>query len=335
VRPRNDFIQILKNFTTWRRLIAGTENVQRRCFAQEPVPEILESLSSLISGDSMIADRIGPVFAKDAIDQIGIERLLSARKAHGIRLPWSKLDDVLAGLHAEEVTVIAAHTSGGKTSVALQIAAHAAAQRVGVLIVSLEMSKQALLRRMIRQRARVTDFEDLDSERRSQVREAANWIYQAPIAFDESAQTLPGIHASLRKLRTARIGLVIVDYLQLIRSVGRHENRVQEISANSRALKLAAKEFRIPFVVLSQFSRESAKEGRPPELYDLKGCGDIENDSDNVLFIHPTSRSEIELVPVDVIIAKQREGPRNLAVPMLFDTRYQRLELRDRDDEQK
>jgi replicative DNA helicase len=206
---------------------------------------------------------------------------------------------------------------------------HAAAQQVGVLIFSLEMSKESLLRRMIRQRARVSDFKELDIEQRGHVRDAANWLYHAPIAFDESAQTVPVMHASIRKLKLDGIGLVIVDYLQLIRGVGRPDNRVQEISANSRALKLAAKEFRIPFVVLSQFNRDSAREGRPPELYDLKGCGDIENDSDNVLFIHPTSKREDQLVPVDVIIAKQREGPRNLAVPMIFDTRYQRLELRD------
>jgi replicative DNA helicase len=322
-------IRNLKELAALRRVIFVTQNIQRRCFAREPVQEILDSASELLFGAGACPEHAGPVFAKQVIDQVGVNQLLTPRRERGIRLPWPALDSHLAGLHPGELTAIAAHTSGGKTSMALQIAMHAAAQNVRVLVFSLEMGKEDLLRRMIRQRSGVNDFDNPDSEERERVREAANWIYDAPIAFDESAMTVPAMHASIRKLKHEEIGLVVVDYLQLVRGVGRYENRAKEVGSNSRALKLAAREFRIPFIMLSQLSRESAKAGRLPELYDLKESGDIENDCDNVLFIHPSSDSEDDLTPVDVLVAKQREGPRGLSVQMFFKRTCQRFEGRD------
>lgn len=157
--------------------------------------------------------------------------------------------------------------------------------------------------------------ENLEKKRRCSVLGAVSALSQLPIFIsDSSVVTIPAMHSTLRKLIAKNdVGLVIVDYLQLVKGVGRFDKRVDEISNISRGLKRMAQDLRRPVIALSQFSRESAKQGRVPELHDLRDGGSIENDANLVMLMHFTRRYDVNAgIPVgdlDLIVAKQRSGP--------------------------
>jgi replicative DNA helicase len=210
----------------------------------------------------------------------------------------------------------------GKTALALNIAQHAAVKlKKTVAVFSLEMSKEALLSRLLCAGARVDSHKFrlgyLDHEERRRLQAAAAELVEAPLYIDDSSgSNLMDMHAKLRRLKAERpLGLVVLDYLQLMSGRGRFENRVQEISALSRGLKLLAKELDVPMMVLSQLSR--APETRPgdhrPQLSDLRESGAIEQDADVVAFIfreevYKPEREDLK-GQAELILAKQRNGP--------------------------
>jgi replicative DNA helicase len=145
--------------------------------------------------------------------------------------------------------------------------------------------------------------------------------------LDDSSTSVIEIHARLRRLQSlGPLGLIVVDYLQLLRDGGRHNSRAEAVGASAGALKLMANEFGCPVLLLSQLNRESAKASRQPALYDLKESGDIENHANGVWFIHRPSPEDAEQVPVEFILAKQRDGPRNVMREFWFFPRYQRFD---------
>ena len=145
------------------------------------------------------------------------------------------------------------------------------------------------------------------------------------------------IHARLRRLRSrGPLGLIVVDYLQLLRDGGRHNTRAEAVGANARVLKLMAGEFQCPVLLLSQLSRDSAKPKpneapRRPELYDLKESGDIENHASGVWFIHRLNASDVDQVGVEFILAKQRDGRRNILQEFWFFPKSQRFDAKVRE----
>ncbi|MEJ7607646.1 MAG: replicative DNA helicase, partial [Bryobacteraceae bacterium] len=212
----------------------------------------------------------------------------------------------------------------GKTALALNIAQHVATNPHDprtVAVFSLEMSKESLLTRIICASARVDQQKFragfLNQDERRRLHMSLNQMVEAPLYIDDSAgANLMDIHAKLRRLVTENgLGLVVIDYLQLMSSRGRTENRNQEVSAISRGLKLMSKELKVPFLVLSQLNR--APETRPgdhrPQLIDLRESGSIEQDADLVGFIYREevyNRDREDLKGVaKLIIAKQRNGP--------------------------
>jgi len=228
------------------------------------------------------------------------------------------------GLHGGELFILAARPAMGKTALALNIAQHVAthhAARKPVAVFSLEMSAESLLTRMICAGARVDQQKFragyLNADERRRLHHAAGELIEAPIFLDDTPGTnIMDIHAKLRRLRNEHgLGLVVIDYLQLMSSRGRSENRTQEISAMSRGLKLLSKELDVPFLVLSQLSR--APEQRPgdhrPQLSDLRESGSIEQDADLVAFIF---REEVYKPDqehlrgqAELLLSKQRNGP--------------------------
>jgi replicative DNA helicase len=331
-----DYVRIVQDKAVLRRIIAATENLQARCFADGEKPQqILDSIGQTILDLAPADKRRGFVSPSELIAQLGINRLLSPRRHSGIGLPWKDLDAVLCGLQPEQLILLAAHTSCGKTAAATQVAIAAAEQGVGVAIFSLELSAESLFRRMVYQisgmdaeRHRAGKFGEDDTVK---LGKAADTLKALPIYWNDKAScTVPAIHADLRKLRLrANIGLVIVDFLQIVRGTGRVESRNNEVGSNSRGLKLAAKEFQCPFLVLSQLKREGqGNEGRPPRLSDLRDSGEIEENSDVVWFIHrKSSDPENPIKASEFIIAKQREGPRGVSLPMAFLSTCQRFEM--------
>jgi replicative DNA helicase len=234
----------------------------------------------------------------------------------------------------------------GKTALALNIAQHVATNPKSpkaVAVFSLEMSKESLLTRMICSAARVDQQRFragyLNQEERRLLQDSLYRIVESPLFLDDTAGTnLMDIHSKLRRLQAEQdLGLVVIDYLQLMQGRGRFENRVQEISSLSRGFKLMSKELRVPFLVLSQLSRapETRIGDHRPMLSDLRESGSIEQDADVVAFIHREAyysrdeeMSESDRAKSEIIIAKQRNGPTG-TVHLNFISRFTRFENPD------
>jgi len=266
----------------------------------------------------------------------------------GVGTGFTDLDKMTNGLHGGEMIVIAARPSMGKTSLAMNIAEHAAIeQRVPVGVFSLEMTSESLVLRMLCSRSRVNlrnvregflaerDFPKLTG--------AAGKLANAPLFIDDSSGlSILQLRAKARRMsQQYGVKLFVIDYLQLLHSTARRaENRQQEIADISSGIKSLAKELNVPVVVLSQLNREIEREkGRPPRLSDLRESGAIEQDADVVgLLYKPKSGSEDDdggvtaeedAVPVNLLIAKQRNGPTG-DVELTFLKSYTRFESKAR-----
>jgi len=245
----------------------------------------------------------------------------------GIGTGFPDLDKMTSGLHGGEMIVIAARPSMGKTSLAMNIAeAVAVDQKLPVGVFSLEMTAESLVLRMLCSRARVNlrDIRDgfLADRDFPKLTLAAGKLAGAPLIIDDT----PGLSILQMRARARRmaqqhgIKLLVVDYLQLLHSTARRaENRQQEIADISNGVKALAKELNVPVVVLSQLNRELEKDkDRKPRLSDLRESGAIEQDADLVALLYkpsrgeedePATQAESDAVPVNLLIAKQRNGP--------------------------
>jgi replicative DNA helicase len=236
-----------------------------------------------------------------------------------------------------ELWVLAGHTSTGKSSAAIQAAVSIArAQPKTVAVFSLEMGDVSVFQRAVWQLSRVNSERakrgQLTQEERKRAADAVNVLYDLPLHFDDNSYSVMEIHAQLRRQRArGPLGLIVVDYLQLLRDGGRHSTRAEAVGANARRLKLMGGEFECPVLLLSQFNRDSAKSKpnetlRPPELYDLKESGDIENHANGVWFIHRPSPLDADQVSVEFMLPKQRDGRRNISHGYWFFPNHQRFD---------
>jgi replicative DNA helicase len=270
-----------------------------------------------------------------------LERLYERKElVTGVPTGFLDLDRLTAGLQPSDLIVIAARPSMGKTALALNIAAHAATEcdpRLGVAIFSLEMSKEQLVLRMLcaegrvdSSRARAGYLGERDFPKLAQ---AAARLSEAPIFIDDSSDTSPIVlKAKCRRLmreRNSNLGLIGVDYLQLMRSARPGESREKEIAEISRSLKALAKELKVPVVALSQLNRQvETRPDRRPLLADLRESGAIEQDADLIAFIYRDEmyhRDSKEPGVAEIIIAKQRNGPTGTA-KLTYLTQFTRFE---------
>lgn len=234
----------------------------------------------------------------------------------GISTGFMALDRIMTGLNKSDLILLAARPAMGKTSFALNIASNVAMKSdKKVAIFSLEMSKEQLVERILSGDALIQGNKmrtgDLSVDDWVRIAVSAQNIAKSPIYIDDTAGiTVPEMKARLRRIKD--IGLVIIDYLQLMSSTSRSENRVQVVSEMTRALKVMAKELNIPVIVLSQLSRgpESRTDHRPM-LADLRESGSIEQDADLVLFLYRDAyynRDSEEQNVAECIVAKNRHG---------------------------
>jgi replicative DNA helicase len=274
-----------------------------------------------------------------------IETLQRSGKAiTGVPSGFVDLDSLTSGFQDSELVVVAARPSMGKTAFCLNIAANAAAEGQGVAIFSLEMSKEALVQRMLTATARVDSHRVRQGTLRdadfTQLARAAGLLQTYQVWIDDTPSiTLLEMRSKARRLKIdSDLKLVIVDYLQLMRSPEYSENRVQEISDISRSLKALARELEIPVIALSQLSRASEQRGgeRKPILSDLRDSGAIEQDADLVIFIHRPEyydrEDESKRGLAEIMLAKNRNGPTG-DVQLKFTREYTRFDsFSGRDD---
>jgi replicative DNA helicase len=256
------------------------------------------------------------------------ERARRGDKLAGVATGFPDLDEMTGGLEDGEVTILAARTSVGKTSLALQITRHAAVDRgLPALFVSLEMSESEIVQRLLCGVARV-DGRRLrtgkpsrdDGERLMEVRRRAS---KAPLFIDDRPQQrLLSIAATARRLkRQEGLRLLVIDYVQLVEPEDRKLPRHEQVSGVSRRLKGLAKDLGIPVLALAQLSR-AAEEGDRPRLHHLRESGSLEQDSDVVLLMH---RSEDSPAAIEIDVAKNRNGPTGV-VKLAFHKQFTRFE---------
>ena len=240
-------------------------------------------------------------------------------RVNGVPTGFTDLDTKLTGLHGGELILIAARPAMGKTALVLNIAHHVAVrEKIPVAIFSLEMSKESLVSRIISldsmveaQSIRTGNIRDDDWVK---IIESTDNISHAPLIIDDNGGiTMPELRSKCRKLKhTENIGLIILDYLQLVNKSGHVESQQQFVSDVSRALKGIARELNIPVIALSQLNRSvDSRPDHRPVLSDLRDSGAIEQDADVVMFIYRDDyyNPDTEKPGVaEVIVAKQRNG---------------------------
>lgn len=242
-----------------------------------------------------------------------------AKEHLGARSGFSQLDAVTTGLNRTDLIVLAARPAMGKSAFALNIAVNCCkSTKRDVVIFSLEMGKEQLVSRMLASEALVNNTllrtGELQPEDWEKMAVAADTLSQLPIYLDDGAGvTVPQMKAKLRRMRN--LGLVVIDYIQLMQSPNNHSSRVQEVSEITRQLKLMAKELNVPIIALSQLSRSSEKrEDKRPMLSDLRESGSIEQDADIIMFLYRdayyTDSVEDQSV-AECIVAKNRHGQTN------------------------
>jgi replicative DNA helicase len=309
-----------------RSLIKSAGEIQQECFAgSDESGAILDRAEQRIFAITDRRVRQGLVALKEllkpAFEQI---QALYERKTlvTGVATGYEDLDRMTSGFQAGDLVIIAGRPSMGKSSLAVNIAEHAAIHhKVPVAMFSLEMSKEQLVLRMLGSQSEVPLHKIrngfLGQEDWPRLTTGAGLLTQAPIMIDDSAAlTVFEIRAKCRRLMAEnKLGLVVIDYLQLIRGSGRQENRVQEVSQITRGLKALGKELNVPIIALSQLSRAPEQRGtdRRPQLSDLRESGSVEQDADVVLFVfreeYYKPDDESLKGKATIIVAKQRNGP--------------------------
>ena len=323
------YIKIVRDKALLRGLIHASNSAIARASEQsEPAEDVLNDAEAAIF--ALSEKRIGrgfmgvPEIIKESFGSID-QLLQRGRRITGLETHYPDLDEMTSGLQPSDLIIIAARPSMGKTSFAMNIAENAAIEDQKVVAMfSLEMSKEALLQRMLCSVARVDAHKfrtgSLWQDDMKKITHALEKLAHAPIFVDDTPGiSLSEMRAKARRLQQSqgRLNLVMVDYLQLMSAGGkRYENRTQEVSAISRGLKALAKELKVPVLALSQLSRAPESRGsgdHRPQLADLRESGSIEQDADVVAFIfreemYKPDDPALEGV-AEIIIRKQRNGP--------------------------
>ncbi|MDD2763681.1 MAG: replicative DNA helicase [Opitutaceae bacterium] len=323
------FIEKVRELYLLRELIKVTTSTVEQCFNyQGGLEEFIDRVEQDVF--RVTQDRIsdaaqtmkGPTLEAMTV----INKLLDKKgELTGVASGFKDLDELTFGFQKQEMIVLAARPSMGKTSLALNIAEAAALPKKGppvpTLVFSLEMSAAQLALRMLCSRARVNikllrdGLLPKNGPEKQQLVGVADELSKAPLFIDDSSHlTIMELRAKARRLYTRyKLGLIVVDYLQLISSPDAQTPREQQVAEMSRGLKAMAKELDLPVLVLSQLNRSSEKENRAPRLSDLRESGSIEQDADVVLMLarprDADERFQTAADAADLIVAKQRNGP--------------------------
>ena len=332
-----NYAKIVREKKVLRDLISASEEIGLDAFDEsQEVDQLLDKAEKSIFsiGQKSLTQAFLPI--KDIIPEVyeGIEQ----RSQHsgiyrGIPTGFKQLDNMLSGLQRSDLIILAARPSMGKSSLALDIARHIAVmENLPVGMFSLEMSKDQLVERLLASQANVDSWRIRTGKLQdgqgdndfSRLQTAMGSLSEAPFYINDIGMAnILQIRAMARRLQQDKgLGLLVVDYLQLMDHTNQYATPIQQVTENSRALKMLAKELNIPILVLSQLSR--AVEQRTPHrpmLSDLRESGAIEQDADVVLFIYREDKyneNSLEKNIAEIIVAKHRNGPTG-AIKLYFD----------------
>jgi len=339
------YADIVRERSLLRQLIRVSGEIAASAYDSEgrPAADLVSEAERRVLEIAELGRRSGPGFVAlhdvlgDAIDRLDLLQQNQGQLT-GVSSGYNDLDRMTAGLQPGDLVIVAGRPSMGKTTLALNIAENAAiGAGTPVAVFSMEMSRDQLAMRMISSLGRVDqshlrtgNFGDEDWAR---INGAIAQMKTAPIFIDDSGSLTPTeVRARARRLKRdnqGRLGLIVVDYLQLMQVPGTKENRATEISEISRSLKALAKELRVPVIALSQLNRSvEQRTDKKPVMSDLRESGAIEQDADLIMLIYREEVYEPETPRkgiADIIIAKQRNGPTG-EVHLTFLGKYTRFE---------
>ena len=321
------YAEIVRKKAILRNLINASHHIGELAYSEEKELEhVLEEAEKRMYGITNISKGQKLEKIQDLLDDAWdrFEKLQqSGMQTRGVPTGFTEIDNKLSGFQKADLIILAARPSVGKTALALDFARHAAVkENVPVAIFSLEMSKQQLVDRMVSAESRVDSWKlrtgklSLDEDFAS-LQEAIARLAKAPITIDDQAgNSIMRMRSVMRRYNAQHldspIGLVIVDYLQLMTTSKSYDNLVNQVTEISRSLKGLAKEFDVPVIALSQLSRAVEARGGKPRLSDLRDSGSIEQDADVVAFIHREDKYQDNPEKpnvVEILIEKHRNGP--------------------------
>lgn len=333
----NHYAELVQRAATLRNIISAADKIAELGYDESrDIEEVMDAAEKSIfeitnapSSHKFISMRESLSEAWERIDHLH----KSDSEQRGISTGYKDLDNLLAGFQKSDLIILAARPSMGKTAFALDIARQTAIQYgTPVGIFSLEMASQQLVDRMLSAEARVDAWKlrtgKLTTDQEfSQVREGIERLSTAPIYIDDKpANNILAMRSVARRLKREHgLGLIIVDYLQMMAPTGKHsgDSMVQQVTEISRALKNLARELEVPVLALSQLSRAVEQRGGKPRLSDLRDSGSIEQDADVVMFIHredKVNRDSEKNNIAEILIEKHRNGPVG-KIDLYFDDR--------------
>lgn len=315
-----DYAKIVASKAILRQLVEAGEDISEAAYAGDDEAEaLLEYAESKIFRIAERRENKNFVHIRDALIQV-YDRLTKLSQdpdaLRGMPTGFSALDNVIVGMGDSDLVLIGARPGMGKTSFVMNIATEAAIKtKKTVCVFNLEMAADQLANRMLSSEAQIDSYKmrsgNLEPEDWNAIAHASSRLSETELLIDDTPGiTVTGMRSKLRRVKN--LGLVVIDYLGLMQSDRRNDNRVQEVSEISRGLKLLAKELKVPVVCCAQLSR--GPENRPdkrPVLSDLRDSGAIEQDADIVLFLYRDEYYKDEVVDqsvAEVIVAKNRHG---------------------------
>lgn len=317
----DSYLSILQEKHLLRQVLAQCATLTGLAFEEQPAAEVIERAQTqfLRIGAEHAGTSFQPVrdLLKASMQELQ-ELSDKSRRITGLASGFNDLDFLTGGFQPGEVTIVAARPSVGKSAIALNIATHVAEQGGAVGLFSLEMTSRTLTNRLIASTARVNLRHVMTGaateEELTEIKHAFDAIRKLPIYIDDTSRsTITQLRSKAVQLHAEKkLALVIIDYLQLVRGMGR-DNRAQEVGDVSAGIRAIAKDLGVPIVALAQLSRDVEKEkGREPRLSDLRESGQIEADADAVLLMHRPSDGDEEsrnAYSVKFNLAKHRNGP--------------------------
>lgn len=320
------YAKIVREKRVRRDLMSASSEISEGVFDKDDFEDLLDSVERRIFSISQISHTQRFVHIKEELAN-SFERIEKLHRGEGgairgVPTGFRGLDDILSGLQPSDLILLGARPSVGKTTFALDIARHAAMAGHSVGIFSIEMSREQVMDRLIAAQAQVPLWKlrtgrlnsDIDF---ALIQNALSELSNLQMYVDDATSpTILQIRGMARRLQMERgLGLVVIDYLQLIQPRAETNNIVQQVTEISRGLKSIARELNVPVLALSQLSRAiTHRDEKRPRLSDLRESGSLEQDSDVVLFLYREDQNKLDLEPenqnvVDVMISKHRNGP--------------------------